>query len=140
MPSSAALVVFATATAGKAVLDIKQAKKVERAEELRQRVDVASQQEDASRRRRATVKEALIKRAQIENVAGATGQTDSSAVVAGTSQVTGDLAENIGNINTGTAFASASTAAQGRVNRARTSSPLQIGLGAVQQGSSIFIR
>ena len=135
MPSSAAAIVFATAASASTVLDIKQQKEIAKAQEKQQQVDIATQNEKASRARRATIKEAMVKRAQIENVAGATGQSKSSAVAAGTQQVTGDAAENIGSINTSLALSSAATAAQGAVNKAQQTSPLQAIAGVAQQGA-----
>lgn len=130
-----ALATFAAATVVDTALGIRQQKKVEEATEKAQEVDIASQNEQASRARRKTIKEAMVKRAQVENVAGATGQTKSSAVVAGTQQITGDVAENIGNINTSLALSSAATSAQGAINRAQQTSPLQAIAGVTQQAA-----
>ena len=129
---------FATFAAVSTVLDIKQQKKVAEATEKAQEVDIAAQNEKASRARRATIKEAMVKRAQVENVAGATGQSKSSAVVAGTQQITGDVSENIGNINTSLALSRATTSAQGDINRAQQTSPLQAISRVTQQGAIAF--
>ena len=137
MPSGAGIA-FAVATTVSVVEERKRQKKTEAAQEELKKVDIASQNEKAARERRKTIKEAMVKRAQIENVAGATGQTASSAVVAGTQQITGDLAENIGNINTSLALSGAATSAQSALNQAQQVSPLQSLAGVTQQAAIAF--
>ena len=130
--------VFAVSTAVSLSEQHKQGKKVEAAQKEAQAVDIAAQNEKAARARRATIKEAMVKRAQVENVAGATGQRQSSAVTAGTQQITGDVAANIGSINTSLSLSSAATAAQSNINQAQQSSPLQTLSGVAQQASVAF--
>lgn len=133
-----AISTFALATVVNVSEQRRQNKKIEAAQEKQQQVDIASQNEEAARARRATIKEAMVKRAQIENIAGATGQTKSSAVTAGTTQITGDVAENIGNINTALSLSRAGTAAEADLFKAQQTSPLQTLAGVTQQASIAF--
>jgi Flp pilus assembly protein TadB len=130
--------IFAGATAVSINEQRKQQKRSERAQSNQQAVDIARQGEEATRARRATIKEAMTKRAQIQNVAGAFGQEGSSAVVAGTQQITGDVGQNIGEISTALSLSSLTTKAQGAFFKAQQPSTLGIVAGAVQQGATLF--
>ncbi len=101
-------------------------KKTEKANANIAKIDRAQQGEEAARSRRTSIREAQIRRAQIANVAGAAGQVDSSAIVAGTQQIDSSLNENIGNINTSLAFANARSVAQQSLIKAKRTSNLQI--------------
>jgi hypothetical protein len=54
---------------------------------------------NAARKRRAVLREARIKRAETQNLAGAVGAQESSAAIAGASNVTARAASNIADIN-----------------------------------------
>ena len=133
-------VVFAVATGANIAMDIKQQKKIEKAQEKQANVDRANKGEEAARARRTTIREAMTKRAQVENIAGAAGQTGSSAAIAGVQQITGDASENIGSINTSLSLSNLQTQAQQNLFNAQRTSPLRLIGGAVQQGavSGIF--
>ncbi len=133
-----ALSTFVVATVGSIGLQIKQQNKIEKAQKEQQKVDVANQNEKASRLRRASIKEAMVKRAQIENIAGAGGQQDSSAVAAGSAQLAGDVGENLRDIGRTVNLNNRATAAQGALFRAQQTSPLQSVLGATQQAAIAF--
>lgn len=69
-------------------------------------VEIAQQNEQAAKDRRAQIREARIQRAIVTNTAGATGQGGGSAAIVGGQQATAQAGQNIGNINTASSFAS----------------------------------
>lgn len=87
------------------------ASKVAAAQEKSLNVQMAQTNEQAAQERRKQIREARIQRAQIENVAGATGQQSSSAALSGASNIQAGAAANIGNINTAQSLAGAQTEA-----------------------------
>jgi len=131
-------VTFAVATTAQIGLGIKQQRDVEKAQEESAAVEQAVQGEQVARARRTNIRQAAVKRAQIENVAAASGQEGSSAVIAGTQQIAGDVSRNIGNIKTAEVFSSKRTAAQQNLFSAQQTSPLQLIAGAAQQGAIAF--
>ena len=130
--------VFAVATAVNVSEQRKQAKRVRTATEKQASLERAIQGEEATRRRRTTIKEAAIKRAQIENIAGASGQRTGTAAVTSAQQVTGAAAQNIGQIQTGLSIARARTTAQQDIFEAQQVSPLQTISGVAQQAAIAF--
>jgi hypothetical protein len=135
----AAWVPFAIATLFSTAVNVKQQKKIRRAEEERAGVERAVQGEEAARARRATIREAMVKRAEIENVAGAVGQQQSSAAISGAQGVTAQRNINLGDINTSLGLNNAMTGAQSRLLRAQQPSPLQqIGQAAQTAALSSF--
>lgn len=136
--SAAAVGTFAVATAANVGLQVKQNQDVEKAQKRKQELERAKQSDEAQRSRRNVMKEAAVKRAQVENVAGATGQQQSSAAIAGTQQIESEAAANIGQINTAVGYSTAISNANQNIANARQTSPLQQIAGAVQQGSIAF--
>ena len=117
-----------------AVVADRQQKKVEKAQERQSEIERAVQGEQTARARRAERAKAQVARAEIENVAGSVGQTQSSASIAGQSFVTAQSASNIGAINTASAEANILTSAAQDVADAS-----KIGLGErlIMQGGQI---
>jgi hypothetical protein len=117
-----------------AVVADRQQKKVEKAQEEQAEIERAVQGEQTARARRAERAKAQVARAEIENVAGSVGQTQSSASIAGQGFVTAQSASNIGAINTASAEANILTSAAQDVADAG-----RIGLGErlIMQGGQI---
>ena len=132
------LAIFAATTGASIYMDVKQQKKIEAAQEKQAEIDRATQNEQAARSRRSTIRESMIKRAQIANVAGATEQGKSSSVVSSTQQITGDVGKNIGDINTSLSLANLQTNAQQSLYDAQRVSPLRQISGAGQQAALAF--
>ena len=134
-----ALGAFALATLFTTAVSVTQQKKVEKAEKQRSGVERAVQGEEAARARRATIREAMINRAEIENVAGALGQQQSSAAISGAQGVTAQRNTNLRDINTSLGLSNAMTSAQSNLLRAQQPSPLQqIGQAAQTAALSKF--
>ena len=121
----AAWVPFAIATLFTTAVSVRQQNRVARREEARAGVERAIQGEEAARSRRQTIREAMIKRAEIENIAGAVGQQGSSAAISGAQGVTAQRNTNLGDINTSLGLSNAMTSAQSNLLRAQQPSPLQ---------------
>lgn len=129
---------FGGATVANLYLQRKRQKKLEKAQKQAADVEKAQRGEEAARARRATIREAMVKRAQIENVAGASGQSTSSAAVSAAQQLTGEAASNIGQINTSLALGNLATNAQTAINKAQVPSTLEQVTGVAQQAALAF--
>lgn len=138
LTTATAVGIFATATAASTVLQYKQQKKVEKAQKKRAAVESAMQGEEVARRRRQTIREAAMRRAEIENIAAATGQLESSAPIVAGQQVTAEEQTQLGEISTGLGIAKARTAAEQEVISAQQVSPLQTLAGTGQQAAIAF--
>jgi hypothetical protein len=110
-------------------------KSIARAQERAMKVDLAVQQEQAARERRAQIREARIQRAAVSNLAAASGQQAGSAAIAGGQQATAQMGQNLGNINTSLAGASAQTQAQIGVINAQSRGQSALGAFAGQFGN-----
>lgn len=116
----------------------RQQRKIEKAQGEAQKIDIARQNEEALRARRKTIREARIRQAQIENIAGATGQTQDSAVIGSTNQISGQAKTNLADIESSLAISRASTEAQGAIFRAQQPSGLQQVAAVGQQAAIAF--
>ena len=112
------------------------AKRVAAAQEKSLNIQMAQTNEQAAQERRKQIREARIQRAQIENIAGATGQQSSSAALSGAAGIQAGAAANIGNINTAQSLAGAQTEASKGVVQAQSIIPEKSPWGGV--GSSLM--
>lgn len=106
------------------------------AQEKSLNVQMAQTNEQAAQERRKQIREARIQRAQIENIAGATGQQSSSAALSGAAGIQAGAATNIGNINTAQSLAGAQTEASKGVVQAQSVIPEKSPWGGV--GNSLM--
>jgi hypothetical protein len=132
-----ALVIGAGGTAYSAMAQQAAAKKqrsaLRDAQKDNQKVEMAMQNEQAARERRAQIREARVKRAMVANTAAATGQEGSSAAIVGGQAVTGQAGVNIGAINTAQSYANIQGISQQRIADAQSMSTSP-GIGAQLAG------
>ena len=103
-----------------AVVADKRASKAEAAQEEQTKVERAIGGEKSARSKRVARAKAQTAQAELQNVAGASGQGVSSAAIVGGQEVRAQLSENIGSINRATSEANILTnAAQNVANAAR---------------------
>lgn len=114
----------------------KRADRVEAAQKRAGNVEAAQRADQARKSRRAQIREARIRQAEIENVAAAGGQTTSSAAVAAQGSLQAQLGSNVGDIATALTFGSAKSKAQQDIFEASRKSKLELGTEAAFQVAS----
>jgi len=103
-----------------AVVSERRSSKVQEAQEEQTKIERAIGGEKAARSKRVARARAQTAQAELQNVAGASGQGVSSAAIVGGQEVRAQLSENIGSINRATSEANILTnASQNVANAAR---------------------
>lgn len=105
----------------------KQAKEVKEAQEDARKMDMALQNEQAARDRRAQIREARIQRAMVTNTAAASGMGGGSAAIMGGQTATQQAGVNIGNINTAQSTAKLQGIANQNIANAQNAGPSMMG-------------
>jgi len=114
------------------------ANKIERKQESVRKAEQSIQNAQAARQRRASVRKAQVARAQIENVAGATGQGGSSAPIVSAGGVSAQAGGTVSAINTNVMQQNRLTSAQTGLNKAMQAGPSAGEKYLSQFSSSIF--
>lgn len=120
------LIIGAAGTAYSVSEQNKNAERVRSAQKDKQKMEMAMQNEQALREKRAQIREARIQRAMVENLGAVSGQGEGSAAIYGGQQATQQSAVNIGNISTQQSFANVIGTANQEIASAKN------------QGSSLF--
>lgn len=131
------MAVAAAVTIGSTFIAVNEGRKREKrtieAQKEAQEVERATQANQARLSRRKSVREARLKRSQIENLAISRGQETSSAAIAAGGSLQTQLGSNIGNLQDALAFADAGFTAQQNVFDASRKSGLEVLSGATAQ-------
>ena len=123
-----------TAAIGLTLISANEQKKREKetraAQERAAAVERAERASQATRERRKQVRQARIRRAEVQNQAAVGGQTGSSAAVAAQGSLTTQMGTNIGSIGTALATGEAKSIAEQNIFEANRKSNLEIFSGA----------
>lgn len=103
----------------------KREKRVAQQQERLRKEESARQSFEARKVRRAQIREARLKQAQIEAQAQATGTEQSSAAVAAESSLSTQLGTNVGDINTALSFSRAKSEIEGDIFKASQKGDLE---------------
>lgn len=141
MGEIAAAVMFVIGTAATAYSvseQQKQAAKIKSAQDDARKMDIALQGEQAAKDKRAQIREARIQRALVENAAGNTGMTGSSAAIVGGQAATQQAGVNVGNINTAQSVSKLQGIASQNIANAQNQGPSMLGSLAGSIGSQLM--
>lgn len=116
----------------------KQASKLKSAQEDARKMDIALQNEQAARDRRAQIREARIQRAMVDNTAAASGMGGGSAAIVGGQNATQQAGVNIGNINTAQSASKLQGIASQNIANAQNQGPSMLGSLAGSVGSQLM--
>jgi len=134
-----AAVAFVATTAVTVHEGRKREKRVAARQKEAQAVETAQRASEATRARRKQVREARLRRAEVENQAGTGGQTGSSADIAAGDSLTNQFGSNVGAIGTALAKGGLKSQAQQNIFDANRKSDLEVLSGFAASTSSKFI-
>lgn len=116
----------------------KQASAMKDAQEDARKMDIALQNQQAAKDRRAQIREARIQRAMVENTAAGSGMGGSSAAIVGGQNVTQQAGVNVGNINTAQSVSKLQGIANQNIANAQNQAPSMTGAIAGQLGGQLM--
>lgn len=105
------------------------ARRAENKQDELNRIQQAQSADQAARERRKQIRQQLSAQAQIENAAAAQGQSGSSAPMSGIANVQSQVSQNIGDINTATAYGQAKGEVQQDIFNLQQPSNVQLAAG-----------
>jgi hypothetical protein len=132
--------VYALVAVGTAVDQRERSRRAERKLDKAQDVEKAMAADSAARQRRQQIREARIAQARVENMAAVQGTEQSSAVIAASSNVQSQAAENIGTINTTLAGNTLKSKMETDIFKLNQPSDIQLAGGAIQGVVSPFMK